>query len=237
MASLRIGHIYFRGAVSSWRGSKLQHAGEPSTFAATGARRTVPERRSVELEYFSVRHHSGSGNGGSPLRVFPRSCGGLRNGRVCRGASCASDAADPHTMEATSARAILAQYSFCWFSLHLGAQDRVRFDLARSVRGAAWWGGGAFAGVRKRDFEYRSVGTGPATERAGNWCGSDGTVAGLPADPQARGSHDAVVCGWFWRVHDSLRILAQLAALADLVVFRRRRRHGKRNRSRRTHPD
>jgi len=69
-------------AVLYWWGfPQFQLSGKPRHPAATGSRRTLPERRRLECQHVSDRYHCRSGDRRHRLRSFPRAGDGLRHCR------------------------------------------------------------------------------------------------------------------------------------------------------------
>ena len=67
--------LFLVGAVRTF-----QHAIEPRAFAATGPRRTFPERSGVELQHVSIRDDTRASDGRTALCDVSWASGGVRNG-------------------------------------------------------------------------------------------------------------------------------------------------------------
>ena len=113
----------------------------------------------------------------------------------------------PLTRGGTDLRTVLA-------GLHYIREHRIILggDFAGSVRGAAGRRGGTAAGVCPRHPADRTVGTGPAAQRAGDWRYPDGRVGGALATARQRRQNHVVVRRGLRHGDNCVRLVPQSAA-------------------------
>ena len=124
---------------------------------------------------------------------------------------------------------VLAGFRYIWeHKLVLGS---ISLDMFAVLLGGAV---ALLAGLRQRNSQDRTVGTGPAAQRSGRRSGGHGDSCSPSSAAAPRRTDHVVLRGRFWRVHHYLRSFTQPGAFAGVFAVARRHRHGQRHRA--VHP-